>query len=349
VSALRVLCAALLLSVLVDPAAHAAPARDCPVLQGAAAEMFDSVQFCRHLAEQIARGEPLDLRKAAQQSVRQSTKAHPAHELPRPVHKTHELVHLPNAHAPHKKARPPKTAHPAKPTQPVQPVQPPKPVQPPAAPRDGNLPLTLLGAAALLLALVAARRLLARAAPGVLGFAAPPVRPVPVPGSGAGPQSALAFEEALSSTTGIGVVGAGAEGFLRAALVELLTRADRKVVLSRAELNRLFGGSLGPDLLEALSPRLHVCDRLEDVIEHLELEVRLDADRTYWIAPNSDAVLPLLEGGHRLRGLLLGAWRHGPTTVIDSDGTVPGHPGPIPTLTTAEATERLHLYALTDR
>lgn len=223
-----------------------------------------------------------------------------------------------------------------------------------SAPQEGNLPLTVLGAIALLLVLGPARKLFLRTTPGVLGFAAHPAQPVPRPGSGPGPCSALSFEEGLSSTTGVGVVGPGAEGFMRAALVELLTRAERKVVLSRTELNRLFEGSLSADLLDALSPRLHVCDLPEDAITYLELKLLREAGRTYWIAApgaDDDIVLPLLrrEAGHRLRGLLFGEWQHGPTTVINADGTVPGHEGPVPTLTSAEATERLHLYALTDR
>ena len=141
---------------------------------------------------------------------------------------------------------------------------------------------------------------------------------------------------------------------MRAAFVELLTRADRKVVLSTTELSRLFEGSLSADLLDAFSPRLHVCDLLEDAITYLEGTMLQEADHTYWIAsPGADeeVVLPLLrrEAGHRLRGLLFGEWRHGPTTVINADGTVPGHQGHVPTLTSAEATERLHLYALTGR
>jgi hypothetical protein len=244
-----------------------------------------------------------------------------------------------------------------------------------SGPREGNLPLTLLGAIALLMVLVPARRLFLRTTPGmpgllmvlvparrlylpttpgIPGFAAHPAQPVPRPGSGPGPCSALSFEEGLSSTTGVGVVGPGAEGFMRAAFVELLTRAERKVILSRTELNRLFEGSLSADLLDALSPRLHVCDLPEDVITYLELRRPGEADRTYWIAApgaDDDAVLPLLrrEADHRLRALLFGEWRHGPTTAINADGTVPGHLGLVPTLTPAEAAERLHLYALTDR
>jgi hypothetical protein len=248
----------------------------------------------------------------------------------------------------------PLTSHPVITVSSAPRIRPPVPPRNRAESREGNLPLTLLGAISLLLVLVPTRKLLLRTTPGMLGFAAHPVWPVPRPGIGPGPCSALSFEEGLSSTTGVGVAGPGAEGFMRAAFVELLTRADRKVVLSRAELNRLFEGSFSTDLLDALSPRLHVCDLLEEAIAYLELRMLQETGRTYWITtPDAaeEVVLPLLSraSGHRLRVLLFGEWRHGPTTVIEADGTVPGHPGPVPTLTSAEAVERLHLYALTDR
>ncbi|MEO5877392.1 MAG: hypothetical protein ABIS86_08310 [Streptosporangiaceae bacterium] len=222
------------------------------------------------------------------------------------------------------------------------------PVTPRPEPGGGNLPLTLLGAISLLLVLIPARRLMIRRAPRMLGFTATPgapVRPVPVPGKG--PLSALSFEESLDSATGVGVVGAGATGFMRAALVELLTRVDRKVVLSRTELNRLFGGAMTPDMLGTLSPGLHVCAHLDDAVAYLEREPGL----VYWIATPGDedgVVLSLLRR-EALRGLLFGHWPHGPTAVVNVDGTIPDGGPPVPTLTAAEALERLRLYALTHR
>jgi hypothetical protein len=156
---------------------------------------------------------------------------------------------------------------------------------------------------------------------------------------------------------GIGVVGPGANGYMRALLVELLTRegAPLRVIMSRNELNRLFEGGFDDALTSAFSSRLLVTELLEDAIEHLELALSVSdaekADRmpadpaaTYWIAtpgPDDDVVLPLLRGTS-LNGVMLGDWLHGPTYVIDTAGMVTNAAGTISeTVTMATIDEAL--------
>ncbi|WP_460368653.1 hypothetical protein, partial [Actinocorallia lasiicapitis] len=142
-----------------------------------------------------------------------------------------------------------------------------------------------------------------------------------------------------------GVVGAGGDGFLRAVLVELVTRGRGRVVLGRAELDRLFGGRLEARVLAALAPRMHVAERLADAVQYLELELLLEGDELHWfVAPGEDAgTVRALLGFERVHALILGPWDR--TREVDPRGYLDGRLAP--TLTSAEAAERLHLYTLT--
>jgi hypothetical protein len=155
---------------------------------------------------------------------------------------------------------------------------------------------------------------------------------------------------------GVGVLGGGANACARALLVQLLTSAAEgplTVVLTRNELYRLFEDGFG------------VTDLLEEVIEHLELHMLVSdgeqaspelggRDRTpiYWIATpgnDDDVVRPLLRD-NRIRGMMFGEWRHGPTYAVDPDGSVTHvsnrrssslKGGTLPVLTTVQALEAL--------
>ncbi|MFI6520220.1 hypothetical protein ACIBF1_32030 [Spirillospora sp. NPDC050679] len=178
---------------------------------------------------------------------------------------------------------------------------------------------------------------------------------------------AVATATALATPSGLGVVGPGANAFMRAVLVELLTgeAGHVKVVVSRGELLRMFEDGLDETLLQALAPRLHVCELLEDAIEHLELEMLMaDAERAnpdlsptggrdlptaYWIATpgqDDDVVLPLVRrgGAHRLVGLMFGVWPHGRTVALEADGRLSRGPAAA-SLTAEEALARLRAGA----
>jgi hypothetical protein len=143
--------------------------------------------------------------------------------------------------------------------------------------------------------------------------------------------------------------------------VELMTRTEAKVVLSRGELDRMFAAQIEPELLAAL-PRLHVRDLLEETVEDIEFDLTFgaaDAPSVYWIVTSGehdDVIRPLAASrSPRLHVLSFGEWSHGPTCTIAADGAVQEIHGPgapkrpdalVSTLTTTEATERLHLSTL---
>ncbi|MFC9972144.1 hypothetical protein ACFVH6_14765 [Spirillospora sp. NPDC127200] len=182
---------------------------------------------------------------------------------------------------------------------------------------------------------------------------------------------AVATATALAASSGLGVVGPGANAFMRAVLVELLTgdTGPVKVVVSRGELLRMFEDGLDETLLQALAPRLHVCELLEDAIEHLELEMLMaDAERAnpdlsptggrdlptaYWIATpgqDDDVVLPLVRRGgtHRLVGLMFGVWPHGRTVALEAGGRFSDGPAAA-SLTAGEALARLRAAVAAER
>lgn len=155
---------------------------------------------------------------------------------------------------------------------------------------------------------------------------------------------------------GIGVTGPGTNGYMRALLVELLTRQTppSKVVMSRNELNRLFEGDIDDSLITAYADRLLITELLEDAIEHFEVVLCVSDDEQanhpsrdpsamYWIAtPGSDddVVVPLVRGT-RLNGVMFGEWQHGPTCVIDATGTTTDVHGSRATQTIGDTVARL--------
>ncbi|RFU43158.1 hypothetical protein DZF91_02715 [Actinomadura logoneensis] len=178
----------------------------------------------------------------------------------------------------------------------------------------------------------------------------------------------------LARPSGVGLVGDGADGFVRAVLTELVTGGDprARVVLSRTEVDRLYGDAFDEPLRAALEPELHVCELLEDAIEHLELEMLVsDAEHanpdlsptggrrvatTYWIATpghDDDVVLPLVRRGpeHRPVGVMFGVWPHGRTCSIDADGTLtfPSGPRRVPLLSADASLAALRAHASTGR
>jgi hypothetical protein len=196
-------------------------------------------------------------------------------------------------------------------------------------------------------------------------------------GAGAEPYSVSSLLASLAVPAGVGIVGPGANASMRALLVELLIIGTCGVVISRNELNRLFEGDFDQALQRAFAPQLHVSELLEDAIEHLELQQLLgeaaqanpdvapacdhEQPVTYWIATpghDDDVVLPLLRRTPRLLGVMFGEWRHGPTCVIDTTGSLlrvhgsgdaPATGHITATLTPAQALARLRSHASTVR
>ncbi|WP_157963497.1 hypothetical protein [Actinocorallia populi] len=195
----------------------------------------------------------------------------------------------------------------------------------------------VLGAVLLMFALFGLHRLLTRGTPGFSdgGHAA---RPPAV--TGGGPRSALSRVRDAGCPTGF--VGSGAEGFLRAVLVEVVTRGGR-AVLSRPEFHRLLDGLLEPPLLALLASRLSVHEDPEEAARRLERCLSAGGEeQLYWFLAADRAPEPLPEH-ERLHVLLLGAWRH--TREVGPGGLLEGES--VPTLTVPEAVERLHLFGLT--
>ncbi|MDL4771726.1 MULTISPECIES: hypothetical protein [Thermomonosporaceae] len=202
----------------------------------------------------------------------------------------------------------------------------------------------------------------------------PEPRPRPRPADAAEDRSPSAADvlSDLAHPAGLAVAGPGADGFVRAVLVELLTRESphTRVVISRRELNRLFGGELDEAVRQSLESRLHVCGLLAEAVEHLELEMLMTEAElanpdlsptgghrppaTYWICtPGEDdeTILSLVRRGpaHRLVALMLGPWPHGRTCTAGPSGTLAETGGTVPTLPRAEALARLHWHAAVDR
>ena len=200
----------------------------------------------------------------------------------------------------------------------------------------------------LMLVLFGLHRLLARGMTDLFdgGHAA---RPSAV--SGGGPRSALSVLRAAERPAGFtgqgeGFTGLGAEGFLRAVLVEVVTRGGGRAVLSRPEFHRLLGGLLEPRLLALLAFRLTVHEDAAEAARQLELCLSESEEGSeedlYWFLVSDRVPGPPLEH-ERLHILLLGPWRH--TREVSSEGLMEGEA--VPTLTVSEAVERLHLFGLT--
>ncbi|GAA0949365.1 hypothetical protein [Actinocorallia libanotica] len=190
----------------------------------------------------------------------------------------------------------------------------------------------------LMLALFGLHRLLARTMSDLFdgGRAA---RPSTV--TGGGPRSALSAVRDAGRSTGF--TGPGAEGFLRAVLVEVVTRGGGRAVLSRPGLHRLLDGLLEPPLLTLLACRLTVHEDAEEAAREVERGLSADGEEhLYWFLVSDRVAGPLPEH-ERLHVLLLGPWRR--TREISSEGLWEGEA--VPTLTVSEAVERLHLFGLT--
>ncbi|WP_026414701.1 hypothetical protein [Actinomadura oligospora] len=208
--------------------------------------------------------------------------------------------------------------------------------------------------------------------PAVAAHHVPPARPAP--DGVTSPVTAVQVAAELARPSGVGLVGDGVDGFVRAVVTELVTRDGprARVVLSRTELDRLYGGAFDEPLRSALEPELRVCELLEDAIEHLELEMLIsDAEQAnpdlsptrgvgmptiYWIATpghDDDVVLPLVRRGpaHRPVGIMFGVWTHGRTCSVDADGTLTAPTGPrrVPLLTVDESLAALRAHASTER
>ncbi|MFI0450440.1 hypothetical protein [Actinomadura sp. 6N118] len=305
-----------------------AAAADCVHLRGPARELLDRSALCRNLRQEFTGRNP-NLGRALRKSVRGARRPALRQRPGRPAER------LPIKHRPRKSTRPPKrptTTIPAAPSLTPHVAAPAQGGLPQEGLPQGGLPQGTLPSivAVVLLGLgFAFHQMLTRPVPA-LALAAPS-QPEP-------PATALGTAERLAQPTGLGVIGPGANGFVRAVLVELVTRGA-KVVITRNELNRLFEGDFEESLRQALAPRLHVCELLEEAIEHLELDqLMAEAEQanpdlsptrghglpTYWISTpgqDDDVVLPLARRGN-LVGLMFGEWPHGTTCTIDSTGTI---------------------------
>ncbi|MEO3785933.1 hypothetical protein ABGB12_21610 [Actinocorallia sp. B10E7] len=193
----------------------------------------------------------------------------------------------------------------------------------------------------LMFALFGLHRLLARGVSGLLGDGRD-ARPPAV--GGGGPHSALSRVRGLECP--VGLTGLGAEGFLRALLVEIVTRGGGRVVLGRPELHRLLGGRAESLIPVLPTSRLVVHEVLEETVVYLERCLSTGSadgeEHLYWLLLPDRAPEPLPEH-ERLHVLLLGHWRH--TREIGPGGSLDGETAP--TLTVPEAVERLHLFGLT--
>ncbi|MFG1999274.1 hypothetical protein ACGFNU_09025 [Spirillospora sp. NPDC048911] len=336
---------------------------DCVDLRGAAGALIDRSALCRNLRHELTEKHP-DLGRALRRSVRGGRHAAPRRKISRPVRRlTAATRHRPKR--PERASKPPQRV--PKAAKATRRAVTPAPAAAIATPRAAvpaeaseSLPSAAfpsIVAVALLLLAFAFHQRLTRPVP-VPALRVSPVHPEPAP-----PPTALSTAERLARPAGLGVTGPGANGFVRAVLVELLTRGA-KVVISRNELNRLFEGGFDEPLREALAPCLHVCELLEEAIEHLELDqLMAEAEQanpdlsptggrgraTYWISTpgrDDDVVLPLVRRGN-LVGLMFGEWPHGTTCTVDSTGTITrigtGEAPPLspPGLGVAEALARL--------
>ncbi|MFD0857344.1 hypothetical protein ACFQ07_34390 [Actinomadura adrarensis] len=153
---------------------------------------------------------------------------------------------------------------------------------------------------------------------------------------------------------GAGVIGAGADGLLRAVLVEALTArpGSIEVLMPQDDLLRLFGDLAHRVPREQLDEVLRVADSLEDTIEYVEeaasagLGSALKGQQILWIAtPRADAdvVYRTLQGcsGTAVTGLFNGLWPYGPTHVVEEDGPRPRPQRPVRLVTAPQAIVRL--------
>ncbi|WP_165495464.1 hypothetical protein [Actinomadura roseirufa] len=154
-----------------------------------------------------------------------------------------------------------------------------------------------------------------------------------------------------SHPQGAGLIGADADGLLRATIVDALTTAGSRieVVVPRADLDHLFGPALRNAQLQNLHPALHPTKTLEDSIEYLEgREGSTTAEHTsfLWIAsPGNDADVVHQALQHHpddnLIALFRGAWPYGPTHLIDKNRSGPLYGSQIELLSPGRAIAKL--------
>ncbi|MFI0350946.1 hypothetical protein [Actinomadura sp. 9N407] len=174
---------------------------------------------------------------------------------------------------------------------------------------------------------------------------------------GHSPQNTRRLADDYSHPYGAGVIGPGADGLLRAVLVEALTVAPGsvEVLTTGHDLEHLFGEMVGRVPYERLRGILHVAGTVEETVEHVEdrvlgVELRFDLGRKpmLWTAtPGADAdvvhrTLNSCPAG-LLTGLFSGPWPYGPTHLIEANGPRPRPRRPVRLLSPQQAVARLHL------
>jgi hypothetical protein len=136
---------------------------------------------------------------------------------------------------------------------------------------------------------------------------------------------------AYSRPDGAGPIGPGADSLLRAVLVQALTSPDPvEVLMTKHDLQRLFGERADRVPRDRLHDRLRVTDSLEDSVEYVEERaagVSGGLPILWMVTPGADAdvVRRALEGcpARLLTGLFRGPWPYGPTYLIEQDGPRP--------------------------
>ncbi|RAY15017.1 hypothetical protein DPM19_09710 [Actinomadura craniellae] len=151
---------------------------------------------------------------------------------------------------------------------------------------------------------------------------------------------------------GAGAIGPGADGLLRAVLVEALTTAPGpvEVLITHHDLEHLFGEMTDRVPLERFHNSLRVTDTLENAVEHVEERANgTERQKTpiLWMAtPGADAdvVHQTLEScpAALLTALFKGPWPYGPTHVIEENGPRPRPHQPVSLLSPRQAVARLH-------
>jgi hypothetical protein len=154
---------------------------------------------------------------------------------------------------------------------------------------------------------------------------------VDAPSSGAALNRAAQSEslvDAFAYPQGAGFIGPGADALLRTALTEALVRRRAHVLLTRSDLDRLFGPGLDRAFLTRLSPCLTVVSALEDAVLCMERPVRGLGHETvalWFVTPGPDvdvvhqAVRRWPAGS--LATFSSSPWPYGPTYLVDTDGS----------------------------
>jgi hypothetical protein len=169
----------------------------------------------------------------------------------------------------------------------------------------------------------------------------------------------------FSAPQGAGVIGPGAPGLERAALIEALTCKEgiAQVVIENADFVRLVG-HLAEDDLQALGDRIYLAEVLEDAIEHIEsttksgaaIEARdhppASAPIAWFARPGQDAdvVHEILQTQRdpNVVTLITGPWAYGPTHYIETDGPrrLPRRPIELPSAQEAITALRAHIESI---